>query len=242
MKRLLLLFFIVSVFSSGCAQTIPREALALQPESLANRQLQTRRFETTDYGTMLSSASAVFQDLGFTLDESEYSLGIIVGSKHRDATSGAQIAGAVVVALLGGGAVPIDKNQIIRASMVMREISPPTEKNTPPHKLNPKELQSIKDSMTQAVTKGLIARYPEEISKRVAAIIAENAAQSLTNDLAKLVDTSGGGESTVRVTFQRVIYNTQGQVTRAEQIVDPDVYKDFFDKLSQSVFLEAHEL
>jgi len=50
------------------------------------------------------------------------------------------------------------------------------------------------------------------------------------------------GSSTVRVTFQRVIRNTAGQISRQEQINEPEIYQEFFDKLSQAVFLEAHEL
>ena len=242
MKRLLLFLFAISLLSSGCAQTIPRDALELQPESLANRQLQTRRFETINHEAMLSAASGVFQDLGFTLEESEFSLGVLVGSKHRDATSGAQVAGAILVAVLGGGAMPIDKDQIIRASMVMREISAPTEKNIPPQKLNAEELLEIKNNTVQAVTKGLLPHYPEDISKRIAIKIAESIEQELTTDLVELANTFGSGESTVRVTFQRLIFNTQGRTTLAEQITEPEVYKEFFDELSQAVFLEAHEL
>ena len=41
---------------SGCG--IPKDALQLSPESLQDRQTQTRRFETTDKVTMLTAATA----------------------------------------------------------------------------------------------------------------------------------------------------------------------------------------
>ncbi len=45
----------------------------------------------------------------------------------------------------------------------------------------------------------------------------------------------------VRVEFARVIFNTQGGA-RIERILDQAIYKEFFDKLSQSVFLTANDL
>jgi hypothetical protein len=49
-------------------------------------------------------------------------------------------------------------------------------------------------------------------------------------------------EITVRVTFQRVVWNTQGRVTTSEALTDPKMYTEFFTKLSKSIFLEAHEI
>lgn len=46
----------------------------------------------------------------------------------------------------------------------------------------------------------------------------------------------------LRVTFQRIVWNTNGQVTKREALEDPNAYQEFFDKLSKAVFLEAHEL
>lgn len=45
----------------------------------------------------------------------------------------------------------------------------------------------------------------------------------------------------VRVEFARVIWNNRKQA-RLEKIQDEKIYKDFFDKLSQSVFLIANNI
>jgi len=47
---------------------------------------------------------------------------------------------------------------------------------------------------------------------------------------------------TVRVTFQRVVWNKLGQINRIEAIKDPNLYQGFFDKLSKAVFLEEHNI
>ncbi|MDL2314141.1 hypothetical protein LJC36_04075 [Desulfovibrio sp. OttesenSCG-928-C14] len=242
-KLAVILLLSCALLFSGCAGSIPPEALTLAPESLAERQMQTRRFDTTDYETMLSAAAAVFQDLGFTLDESEYALGVLVGSKTRDATSGAQMAGAVLLAALTGAVTHVDNNQIIRASIVMRELEGPGDKEAKTVSLTDKNLQSIKRSLEKAIATELKGKAPAKDVNRIAAKAADNAFKGLAIDLRLLLkEQRGTGSSTVRITFQRVIYNTAGMVSRQEQIKDPEVYQQFFDKLSQSVFLEAHEL
>ncbi len=50
------------------------------------------------------------------------------------------------------------------------------------------------------------------------------------------------GSYLARVTFQRFIWNTQGQLTRAETIKNNELYEQFFEKLSKSVFLEAYKI
>jgi hypothetical protein len=179
-SRLWIAICVCCLLFAGCVQTIPEQALQLPKESLEHRQLQTRRFHT-DEKTLLSASAAVLQDLGFNINESETDLGVIVASKQRDATSPSQVVGAVVVALMTGAVMPIDKEQLIRASLVTRPI----------------HIDDTDKSMCRTA---------------------------------------------VRITFQRIVSNTQGQITRREGIHEAEIYQGFFDKLSQSLFLEAHEI
>lgn len=174
LKKLLALLMLISL--TACQMSIPKEALELSPESLQMRQIQTRYFDTKNEAEVLSASAALLQDLGFNLDESETKLGFILGSKERDATSAAQVTGAVIVALLGGGAMPVDKTQKMRACVVTHP-------------------------------------YGEEKEKMA-----------------------------VRVTFQRIVWNTQGQITTKECLAEPTMYQEFFSKLSKSLFLEAQNI
>ena len=157
----------------GCVQTIPKDALQLSPESLALKQLQTRGFNTRTEKKIIVSGASVLQDLGYTIDESETKLGVVVGSKDKSAVNGGQIAASILVAALGGGVMPTDKQQKIRVSLVT-------------HKSQNKVF--------------------------------------------------------MRATFQRVVWNTQGNVTRSESLEAPELYQEFFERLSKAVFLEAHEI
>jgi len=46
----------------------------------------------------------------------------------------------------------------------------------------------------------------------------------------------------VRVKFQTVVWNVQGQVSRFETIKDPKLYQDFFERVSKSIFLEEQKI
>ena len=161
---------------AACAVRVPKEALQLTPESLQQRQTQSRYFDTDDEAAILSASAAVLQDLGFNLDESETDLGVLVGSKQRDATEVGQVVGAIVLAIFTGAVMPIDDHQKIRASLVTKPSG--------------------------------------EEEKRI----------------------------TVRITFQRIVWNTDGGISKYQSIDDPETYQEFFSKLSKSVFLEAHAI
>jgi hypothetical protein len=53
-------------------------------------------------------------------------------------------------------------------------------------------------------------------------------------------DVSGADATLVRVTFQRTVFDNADRLMRLEAITGPQLYEEFFDRLSQGVFLEAH--
>jgi hypothetical protein len=165
---------------NSCAPQIPKDTLQLPPEGLKQRQLQSRQF-STDEKTVLSASSALLQDLGFVIEESEPACGLIFGTKHRDASSSGQLFGALAVALLTGVIPPVDRDQLIRVSVV---------------------------------TQPLVMDGADPFKRRTG----------------------------VRVTFQRIVRNDRGFISLQQSVVEPFIYRDFFDRLSQSLFLEANQL
>jgi hypothetical protein len=43
----------------------------------------------------------------------------------------------------------------------------------------------------------------------------------------------------IRITIQRIVWSTENQVTRIESIEEPEIYQQFYEKLSKSIFLEV---
>lgn len=164
---------------SGCAGEIPKEALQLNPESVAARQVQTRRFDSRDEKALLAAGAAVLQDLGFILKTSEPGLGVLVADKDRSAVEAKQVVGSIMLTLISLGAIPLlpwDDHQKISAALVT---------------------------------------HPSE---------------------------ARDGATLVRVTFQRIVWNTRKQVSKMELLDEPAFYEEFFQRLSKSVFLEAQQL
>ena len=163
----------------GCV-TLPPNTFVVSPEQMALRQVETRRYDNAKEESIVVASANVLQDLGFTLENSETKLGVITASKQRDATDGGEIAAAIFVALLGGGAMPISKDQTIRVSLVVRPVQ-------------------------------------------------------------ETMDTAPKDSHFVRITFQRIIRRTDNSIY-TQPLDDPEIYRDFFEKLSKSVFLEAQKI
>ena len=185
---------IMTLIVAGCGSSLPKHVLRLTPDTLQNRVLQTRKYEGISEADLLSASTGVIQDLGFIIDESETNLGLIVGSKDRDAPPDAtqrtvQVLVATasffaaIMALLGGEddidiyVPPVDDYQKLWASIVIRPTSEDDDKT----------------------------HY-------------------------------------VRVTFQRIVWDTEGKIDRRQSLNEPEMYQKFFDLLSKSVFLEGQKI
>lgn len=175
--RVIIFGVVLSLLNYGCVS--PYDGLpgpvTLTSETLKDRKLQTRRYDTSDEKLILQSVIGLLQDLGFIIDETAPKLGVVVASKDRDARDGGEIALSVFVLVLTGRPTAVNQNQKLRASVVT---------------------------------------YPSDNKNAI----------------------------NVRVTFQRVVWNSSGRITRSEGMKDPKLYQEFFAKLSKSIFLEEHDV
>ena len=100
---------------------------------------------------------------------------------------------------------------------------------------------------------GLIAgskmRSAHDLRQKVAAILIGTVFMSYvpTDKEQKFrasVTTRPAGENhiNVRVTFQRIVWNATDDVTKREPLKKPEIYQEFFDRLSRSVFLDAQQI
>ena len=114
-KKFLCIAAMIAIMS-GCA-TKPFIGLQLNDTHLKERQIQMKRYEMKDEAALLASASAVLQDMGYNLDESETKLGVISSSKQRDARTADDVIGKIFLSALTGVAQPINVSQTIRVSL-----------------------------------------------------------------------------------------------------------------------------
>lgn len=76
---------------AACIQeTKPDELFQLTPESLRNRAMSIRTFDTTNETELLSASAAVLQDLGYQVEESVHEVGYFRAVKERPASEHGQ--------------------------------------------------------------------------------------------------------------------------------------------------------
>lgn len=175
------IIILLSLAIAGCV-SVPAGFLKPGEGYLDKRQLQIRQYDTTDEKQIITAVAGVLQDLNFNLEDSESELGFVSASKKADAVSKGQVAGAVLLDVLGaiGGSYSnntarCDKSQVVKASVITKP--------------------------------GL-----------------------------------DGRSIVVRVTFQRIVWNMNNQVSRVESINDAKIYQKFYDGLSKAIFLEAQQI
>ena len=199
---------------TGCV-VIPPNAFQVSPEMLAQRQIESRRFVGIAEEEVLVASSNVLQDMGFNLENSEVKLGVLTANKQRDASNAGEVVGAVVLAVLFGVMAPVSKSQSIRVSLVVQPAG--------------------KDSAIAPTYAGASAPTPGAAIEQA----VEAAPAAVSTKLEKAITTPGA--YVVRVTFQRIVTRTNNSIY-VESIKDPELYQEFFDKLSKSIFIEAQKL
>lgn len=117
MKKLL---FIFSCLILTSCVTIPEDTFLISETQLEQRQLETRLYEGLSETDLIIASSNVLQDIGFTLENTEINLGVLTASKQREVgNTGAKVALVILAALAGTQAV-LEKDQTIRATLVVR--------------------------------------------------------------------------------------------------------------------------
>jgi len=102
-------------------EMLAADVLKLTSDSMSLRQMQTRKYVISDQSKVIQSAVGLLQDDGFNIEEINSDLGVILGAKNREAVEAGQVAGAVIIAVIFGVSVPIDKEQKMSASIVVSE-------------------------------------------------------------------------------------------------------------------------
>jgi len=87
-------------FLSGCAATIPKDALRLPESTLDVRSIQTRTFAAPSEIEILTATIATLQDMEYNIERIEKPLGVITASKVSDADSAGEQTGLFIFDLL----------------------------------------------------------------------------------------------------------------------------------------------
>lgn len=119
MQKLLLIVVPIMLVLTGCAPTA-KDLIKIEGSSMEERSFQTKFYNTTQEGEILSASVSSLQDMGFNVDEINKDFGVVTCSKSRDARETGQQVGYFVLALFAGANVMslADHTQHIRATVV----------------------------------------------------------------------------------------------------------------------------
>ena len=111
---------------SGCAATIPQDALRLTESTLDVRSIQTRTFVAPSEMEILAATIATLQDMEYNIDRIEKPLGVITASKVSDADSAGEKIGLFILAMICGCtdmSTAKDKQHITLTMVVLPSLS-----------------------------------------------------------------------------------------------------------------------
>lgn len=122
---LLTLVLAAPIALTGCAKFSPQD-VAPAADAQVDRERQTRRYDGVAESALLAASVSVLQDLGFTVSDSNASLGLILAVKNREAKATDQKA--VVLILMAFAAAtgsapptaPMYEDQTISAMLTIR--------------------------------------------------------------------------------------------------------------------------
>lgn len=95
LPQLLVLLAVTCVLTS-CATSRP-DYFSPSQSSVTARKMQARIYSSVEEGDVMSAAAAVLQDMGYSIDAVEPSLGVISASKRANATNRMQALGSLTL-------------------------------------------------------------------------------------------------------------------------------------------------
>jgi len=102
---------------SGCLSAPPIDTFHSRGAAVEN--MQTRSFDAEDSKGIILSCISVLQDMGYAIEETNYNLAVVKGTKEAEAVVASQVAMGIASSILLGQTTAIDDDQIITASIVV---------------------------------------------------------------------------------------------------------------------------